>query len=116
MLEPNPKFGTAGSSGAGSPSYGEHLLVADRGNNRLLVLDDADQVIWAYPSRSAPPPPGGFYFPDDAFFARHGTAIISNQEENETIVELAYPSGRLLWSYGHPRHRRVGARVPRQPR
>ncbi|MGP8205590.1 MAG: PQQ-binding-like beta-propeller repeat protein [Acidimicrobiales bacterium] len=103
VLEPNPKFGTAGSPGAGSPLYGEHLLVADRGNDRLLVLDDANQVVWAYPSRSAPPPPGGFYFPDDAFFVRHGTAIISNQEENETLVELAYPSGRVLWSYGHPR-------------
>lgn len=43
----------------------------------------------------------GFYFPDDAFFVRHGTSIISNQEANETIIELAYPSGRLLWSYGH---------------
>ena len=33
---------------------------------------------------------------------RHGTAIISNQEENETIVEIAYPSGRVIFSYGHP--------------
>ena len=102
VLEPNSRFGTAGSSGAGSPFYGEHLLVADRGNDRLLVLDDANQVVWSYPSRSAPSPPGGFYFPDDAFFVRHGTAIISNQEENETVVELSYPSGRMLWSYGHP--------------
>jgi len=103
VLEPNFGFGDAGIPGAGSPFFGDQLLVADRGNNRLLVLNDADQVIWAYPSEHAPPPTGGFYFPDDAFFIRHGTAIISNQEENETIVELAYPSGRLLWSYGHPR-------------
>ena len=103
MVEPNLKFGTAGSPGAGSPYFGEQLLVADRGNNRLLVLNDAAQVLWAYPSAHAAPPPGGFYFPDDAFFARHGTAIISNQEENDTVVVLAYPSGSLLWSYGHPR-------------
>jgi len=103
VLVPNFGFGDAGIPGAGSPFFGDQLLVADRGNNRLLVLNDAGQVIWAYPSKHAPPPPGGFYFPDDAFFIRHGTAIISNQEENETIVELAYPSGRLLWSYGHPR-------------
>ena len=103
MLEPNSRFGTAGSPGAGSPYFGEQLLVADRGNNRLLLLNDAGQVLWTYPSAHAAPPPGGFYFPDDAFFARHGTAIVSNQEENETIVMLAYPSGRLLWSYGHPR-------------
>ncbi len=103
MLEPSFKFGVAGTAGAGSPFFGEQLLIADRGNDRLLLLKDAGQVVWTYPSPHAPPPPGGFYFPDDAFFIRHGTAIISNQEGNETVIELAYPSGRLLWSYGHPR-------------
>jgi hypothetical protein len=105
MLEPNVKFGTAGAPGAGSPYFGEKLLIADRGNNRLLVLDDTGTVIWTYPAPpSMPPPPGpkGFYFPDDAFFINHGTAIVSNQEENETIVQIGYPSGKILWSYGHP--------------
>ena len=105
MLRPNAKFGTAGARGAGSPYFGEKLLIADRGNNRLLVLDDTGSVIWTYPnppSMPPPPGPGGFYFPDDAFFINHGTAIISNQEENETIVQIAYPSGKLLWRYGQP--------------
>jgi PQQ-like domain/Kelch motif len=104
MLEPNVKFGVAGKPGAGSPYYGQKLLIADRGNNRMLVLDDTGATIWSYPSATMPPPPGpkGFYFPDDTFFAKHGTEIISNQEENETIVILGYPSGKLLWSYGHP--------------
>ncbi len=105
MLKPNITFGTAGAPGAGSPYFGQKLLIADRGNNRMLVLDDTGAVIWTYPNPpSMPPPPGprGFYFPDDTFFIHHGTAIISNQEENETIVEIGYPSGKLLWSYGHP--------------
>ena len=105
MLKPNLKFGTAGAPGAGSPYYGEKLLIADRGNNRMLILDDTGSVIWTYPnppSMPPPPGPGGFYFPDDTFFIDHGSAIISNQEENETIVQIAYPSGKLLWSYGHP--------------
>jgi hypothetical protein len=102
MVEPNTKFGFAGAAGAGSPFYGGKLLVADRGNNRLLLLNDTDQVIWTYPSAYAAPPPGGFYFPDDAFFAKSGTEIISNQEENETIVIIAFPSGKVLWQYGHP--------------
>jgi outer membrane protein assembly factor BamB len=105
MLRPDLKFGTAGAPGAGSPYFGEKLLIADRGNNRMLVLDDTGKIIWDYPNPpSMPPPPGprGFYFPDDAFFINHGTAIISNQEEDETIVQIGYPSGKLLWSYGHP--------------
>ncbi len=102
MLVPNLGFGVAGQPGAGSPYYGDKLLIADRGNNRLLVLDDSGQITWTYPSASAPVPNGSFYFPDDAFFINHGTAIISNQEQNETIVEIGYPSGKIIWSYGHP--------------
>lgn len=79
------------------------LLIADRGNNRLVLVDVAKNVLWKFPSRTSPAPPTGFYFPDDAFFIHHGTAIISNQEGNDTIVEIGFPSGRSLWSYGHPR-------------
>jgi outer membrane protein assembly factor BamB len=103
MIVPNRRFGSAGDTGAGSPFFGDRLLVADRGNDRLLLLDDTDKIVWKYPSRGRSAPHGGFYFPDDAFFIRHGTAIISNQEDNDTIVEIAYPSGRIVFHYGHPR-------------
>jgi hypothetical protein len=103
MFTPNSAFGSAGASGAGSPFFGARLLIADRGNNRLLLLDDTNQIVWTYPSDNAAPPPGGFYFPDDAFFAKNGTEIISNQEQNETIVIIAFPSGQLVWQYGHPK-------------
>jgi hypothetical protein len=103
MMEPNFKFGTAGATGAGSPFFGAKLLVADRGNDRLVLLDNQDREVWTYPSAYAAAPPGGFYFPDDAFFAKAGTEIISNQENNETIVIISFPSGQLLWQYGHPR-------------
>lgn len=86
-----------------SPAFQGRLLIADRGNNRLLVLDATKHLLWRYPSRTAPAPRGGFYFPDDAFFTHGGSAIISNEEENHTIVRIGYPSGRLEWSYGHPR-------------
>ncbi|MBO0691663.1 MAG: hypothetical protein J2P58_02090, partial [Acidimicrobiaceae bacterium] len=102
-LRPNPAFGLAGAPGAGSPYYGYKLLIADRGNDRLLLMDPQMRVDWSYPNSTSPPDPLGFYFPDDAFFVKHGTAIISNQEENETIVEIAYPSGKIDWSYGHPK-------------
>ena len=78
------------------------LQIADRGNNRLIVVDAAKHVLWRYPSASRPAPPSGFYFPDDAFFVDHGHAVLSNEEENHAIVRIAYPSGRLLWTYGHP--------------
>ena len=102
MIKPDASFGTAGAAGAGSPYFGGKLLIADRGNNRLLVLNTSDQVIWRFPSATAPRDRLGFYYPDDAFFVRHGTTIITNEEEHETIQMIAYPSGKIIWSYGHP--------------
>jgi hypothetical protein len=85
---------------SGAPFRGR-LLIADRGNNRLLVVNARKRVLWRYPG-SRPAPRGGFYFPDDAFFIDHGRGIISNEEQNEAVVELGYPSGRLTRSLGHP--------------
>ena len=116
VVRANRNFGVAGSPGAGSPFYGSKLLVADRGNDRLLLIDDTGKVTWTYPSPNAPPPPGGFYFPDDAFFIRHGTAIISNQEENDTIVEIGFPSGRDPIFLRSPANPGGGPGLPEQPR
>jgi hypothetical protein len=86
---------------AAAPFSGQ-MMIADRGNNRLLVVNAKKQILWRFPSRAHPAPPGGFYFPDDAFFIHGGAGIISNEEQNERIVQLSYPGGKLLWSYGHP--------------
>lgn len=88
----------------GDPPFVGQFLIADRGNNRLIVIDNKSNITWTYPSPTAPAPPGGFYFPDDGFFTGGGTGIITNEEDNHTIVRLAYPSGAITWSYGHPRH------------
>ena len=123
-------FGTAGVPGAGSPFYGYKLLIADRGNNRLLLIDDKGQIIWRYSSNRSPAPSGGFYFPDDAFSIRHGTAVISNRPG--AIVEFnraggldSNPSGDWLsfltpWPLGlvrrteHCRPGQLGAPVSRR--
>ena len=72
-------------------------------------------VLWQYPPGSSPRHGPRLYFPDDAFFTDHGTAIISNQEQNETIIKIAYPSGRIIWSYGHPRQAGTAAGYLSEP-
>ena len=79
------------------------LVVADRGNNRLLVVNAKKHIVWRYPSPNLPAPPHPLYFPDDAFWVHGGRAILVNEEENDTLIEVAYPSGKVLWTYGHPR-------------
>lgn len=91
FVMPFRAFGLAGSPGAGSPYYGDDLLIADRGNNRLLLLNNSGRTIWSYPAEGLGAPPGDFYFSDAAFFIRHGTAIICNEEEDETIIGSPHP-------------------------
>ena len=76
-----------------------YLLVADRGNNRILLVDNDKRIVWQYPSPGGPSYP--FRFDDDAFFGPHFRTIITNQEEQHTIQLLGFPNGRLLWRYGH---------------
>ncbi len=98
------RSGGGGSSNAkqSDPPFTGRLLIADRGNNRILLVDASKHILWRYPSKGRPAPKGGFYFPDDAFFIHHGTGLISNQEDNNTIVEIGFPSGKVLFQYGHP--------------
>ncbi len=88
--------------GASEYPFNGRLLIADRGNNRLLLVDARRHVLWTYPSSHVATPSGGFYYPDDAFFADQGRSVIVNEEGNQVVVRIAYPSGRLQWSYGHP--------------
>jgi putative pyrroloquinoline-quinone binding quinoprotein len=75
------------------------LLIADRGNDRILLVDNRKRVLWRYPSSAGPAYP--FQFDDDAFFGPGFTTIVSNQEDQHTIQILGFPSGRLRWRYGH---------------
>jgi hypothetical protein len=77
-----------------------YLMIADRANDRLVLVDSAKHVLWTYP------PPGSkpaipFFFDDDVFFNQGHTEVISQQEEQQTIQILSFPAGKLLWRYGH---------------
>jgi putative pyrroloquinoline-quinone binding quinoprotein len=75
------------------------LLIADRGNNRMLIVNPAHRLLWQFPK------PGShlsLYFDDDTFFAPSGHEIISNEEEHQDIIRVTYPGGKLVWRYGHP--------------
>ncbi|HEX9235946.1 MAG TPA: PQQ-binding-like beta-propeller repeat protein, partial [Actinomycetota bacterium] len=98
---PEPGASQTAASAAERPFAGL-LVVADRGNNRLLVMNEHKQIVWTYPSPGLPRPPFRFYFPDDAFWVHGGRAILINEEDNDVLAEIAYPSGRTIWTYGHP--------------
>ncbi len=75
------------------------LLIADRGNDRMVIVTPAHHVIWQFPR------PGSgvsLHFDDDTFFTPSGRQIISNEEENHDIIRVSYARGKLVWRYGHP--------------
>jgi hypothetical protein len=69
-----------------------YLLVADRNNNRILLLSPTKRVVW---SRR------GLRGPDDAFFTPGYRSVITNEEFNDTLTEVSVRTKRQIWSYGH---------------
>jgi hypothetical protein len=69
-----------------------YLLVADRDNNRALIISPSKRVVW-----QSPPLHG----PDDAFFTPGYRSIITNEEFNETLTEVSLRTKRRIWRYGH---------------
>ena len=76
-----------------------YLLIADRGNNRMLLVDSTRHIYWRYPGGSHTAMP--FVFDDDTFFSPDHTRVISNQEDQDTIQIISFPGRHVLWRYGH---------------
>ena len=77
-----------------------YVLIADRNNNRLLLVSPSKHVEWRFPGPSAAY--GAFRDPDDAFFTPGYRQIVVNQEFNETVVRINPQQRRIVWSYGRP--------------
>lgn len=100
--------GTSTAAAAGKPApkllqppgpIPGYLLIADRGNNRMLLVDSAHHIYWRYPGAKKIAMP--FRFGDDTFFGPRHDRIISNQEDQHTIQVISFPGRKILWRYGH---------------
>ena len=79
------------------------VLIADRGNNRLLMVDPHGRVVWQFPQPGDLRPGQTFISPDDAFFSENGKQIIVTQENDYvlTVVDIATQADRV--PLRHPR-------------
>jgi hypothetical protein len=57
-----------------------YVLIADRDNNRLLLVSPSKKVVWQDATLRGP---------DDAFFTPGYRTVITNEEFNDTLVELS---------------------------
>lgn len=83
----------------GLPGY---LLIADRGNNRVLVVNPRDNVVWRYPTAADLAAGRRLRFNDDTFVAPGGQTLIANEEDNAAIVSIGIGDHRLRVLFGQP--------------
>jgi sugar lactone lactonase YvrE len=78
------------------------LLIADRGNGRLIVVNDTKRIVWRFPAAGSLPR-GRAFSADDAFFAPDGKTIVANDEGRNIIYRIDIATKKIIWSYGHYR-------------
>ncbi len=78
------------------------ILIADSGNNRLLMVNPQGQIVWTFPGPRGLPPGQTFVAPDDAFFSPSGTTIVATQETDATISVIRVATQRIVDRYGVP--------------
>lgn len=100
---------TAGTSAPDAPPaagpvaagpFAGGVLIADRGNGRLLIVDDAYRVVWRFPGPGSLPP-GQRFSADDAFVSPDGRTIVANDEAHQVIDRIDIATRRVVWQYGH---------------
>ena len=78
------------------------LLIADKLNDRLLIVDPHGRVRWAFPRRGDLRPGQTFKIPDDAFFTADGRYIVATEEDDFVIRVIDVARHRIVYTYGKP--------------
>ncbi|MGZ8705377.1 MAG: hypothetical protein ACXWYB_12020, partial [Aeromicrobium sp.] len=88
------------ATGAGSGRFPGGLLIADRGNGRLLVVSSTGTPLWRFPTTGSLPR-GQRFAADDAFLAPDGKSIVANDEGHHVIDRIDVATRKIVWQYGH---------------
>ena len=69
-----------------------YLLIADRNNDRAIIVSPSKQIVWQA---------RGLRGPDDTFFTPGYHSVITNEEFNDTLTEVSLRTKAHIWRYGH---------------
>jgi outer membrane protein assembly factor BamB len=78
------------------------LLIADRGNDRILLVDPRRRTLWNFPTARDRAQGRKLVFDDDTFVEPGGKALVTNEEENHDILSIDIATHRVTNLYGHP--------------
>lgn len=85
------------------------ILIADKLNNRIVIIDPRGRTMWQFPRPSDLAPGQTFKIPDDAFFTPNGRQIIATEEDDQVIRVVDIATHRIVYTYGTPGVRGSGA-------
>ncbi len=77
---------------------GYDVLIADRGNNRVIEVTPDKRIVWEYDFKGLPPGYGA----DDAFFTDGGKTVVMSLEFYHVIETVDYATKKITWQYGTP--------------
>ena len=78
------------------------LLIADRGNDRILLVDPRRRTLWRFPTAADRAKGRRLVFDDDTFVEPGGKALVTNEEENHDILSINIKTHAVTNLYGHP--------------
>ena len=78
------------------------LLIADRGNDRILLVDPRRRTLWRFPTAHDRAQGRKLVFDDDTFVEPGGKSLVTNEEEHHDILSIDIATHRVTRLFGHP--------------
>ncbi len=77
-----------------------NIIIADEGNNRLVLINPQGQVKWIFPQKGDLKPGQTFETPDDVFFSADGTKLIATESEHQMVSIIDIATRKITFEYG----------------
>jgi len=78
------------------------LLIADRGNDRILLVDPHRRILWSFPTRADRSKGRQLVFDDDTFVEPGGKGLVTNEEDHGDILSIDIATHRVTRLFGVP--------------
>ncbi len=98
----NPGPGSSLAPGSDPSVLPGNLLIADKANDRLIVVNPQGDITWQFPRPGDLAPGQSFRVPDDAFFSPDGKLIVATEEDDSVISVIDVATHHITYRYGTP--------------
>jgi outer membrane protein assembly factor BamB len=78
------------------------LLIADRGNDRILLVDPNRKQLWRFPTAADRAKGRQLVYDDDTFVQPGGKALVTNEEDHGDILSIDIATHRVTPLFGVP--------------